>query len=281
METIRTVIEQLLSSKLVVTLLVILCVALIRRLMLSRIRGEATLLTDKQRKWMSITKNGASVFLLLSVIIIWQQEISQFAFSVAAISVAIVVAAKEIILCFTGSIQRASSRAFRIGDWIEVGNLTGEVIEHNMMSTVIQEIDLPHGQYHYTGKTVTFPNSLFFTSPVKNLNFMKRYVFHNINIVIPDFANVFPLVGQLTERVHELQSDFIDVARRYHSVIQKHSGVDLPKVEPLIEVLTNASGDQVVQIMVFCPTEKARGLEQKIRHYFMDQYQALSVNAKK
>ena len=159
--------------------------------------------------------------------------------------------------------------------------LTGEVIEHNMMSTVIQEIDLPHGQYHYTGKTVTFANSLFFTSPVKNLNFMKRYVFHNIHIVIPDFVNLFPLVPALSEHIEGLLSDFIDVARRYHSVIQKHSGVDLPKVEPLIEIRTNSSGDQIVQIMVFCPTEKARNLEQQIRCYFMTQYQLLSDNAKK
>ncbi|MCQ4504585.1 mechanosensitive ion channel family protein, partial [Vibrio parahaemolyticus] len=78
--------------------------------------------------------------------------------------------------CFTCSIQRASSRSFRVGDCIEVGKLCGDVIEHNMMATVIQEIDLHNGQYHYTGKTATLTNSMFLTYPVKNLNFMKRYV---------------------------------------------------------------------------------------------------------
>ncbi len=94
-------------------------------------------------------QNGTFAFTLLILFILWQSEISEFALSVTAIAVAIVVASKEIILCFTGSIQRASSRSFRVGDWIEVGKLCGEVIEHNMMATVIQEIDLHHGQYHY------------------------------------------------------------------------------------------------------------------------------------
>ncbi len=65
----------------------------------------------------------------------WNTEINEFALSLTAIAVAVVVASKEIILCFTGSIQRASSRSFRIGDWIEVGNTRGEVIEHNLMAT--------------------------------------------------------------------------------------------------------------------------------------------------
>ncbi|GAK84261.1 small-conductance mechanosensitive channel [Vibrio ponticus] len=116
---------------------------------------------------MSRTKNGSFATIVLLLFILWQSEINEFALSLTAIAVAVVVASKEIILCFTGSIQRASSRSFRIGDWIEVGKLCGEVIEHNMMATVIQEIDLYHGQYHFTGKTATLPNSMFFTYPVK------------------------------------------------------------------------------------------------------------------
>lgn len=273
MHYLSIVIDFLQESKWVLTLLIVLTVILVKRLVLSLIRGDVSFLTEDQRKWMSRTKNGAFVATSLILFLLWKSEISQFALSVTAIAIAIVVASKEIILCFTGSIQRASSRSFRMGDWIEVGKLCGEVIEHNMMATVIQEIDLQHGQYHYTGKTATLPNSLFFTHPVKNLNFMKRYVFHNFIIIVPNFVNLYPLLPTMYQRMEEHFAHFIDVARRYNSMIEKHAGVDLPSAEPHIEISSIGAGEQVVHFMIFCPTDKANHLEQLIRKDFMQEYE--------
>ncbi|KOE81567.1 mechanosensitive ion channel protein MscS [Vibrio alginolyticus] len=273
MEKAVAVWDFLLTHKLVFTTLIMVMIILIRRLVLSQIRGDVAFITEKQRKWMSRTKNGIFGLTIVILFVLWQSEINEFALSVTAIAVAIVVASKEIILCFTGSIQRASSRSFRIGDWIEVGKLSGEVIEHNLMATVIQEIDLNHGQYHYTGKTATLPNSMFFTFPVKNLNFMKRYVFHNFSIVVPNFVNLFPLLPIMHEKIEAHFAHFIDVARRYNNMIEKHAGVDLPNAEPHIQISSTAAGEQVVHFMIFCPTERANHLEQLIREDFMQEYE--------
>ncbi|PSV26091.1 MULTISPECIES: mechanosensitive ion channel family protein [unclassified Photobacterium] len=273
MDKVTEVINFLIAHKLLLSALIIVIVSLIRRLVLTKIRGEELFLSEEQRKWMSRTKNGTFSILILLLFILWRSEINEFALSVTAIAVAIVVASKEIILCITGSIQRASSRSFRIGDWIEVGKLCGEVIEHNMMATVIQEIDLHHGQYHYTGKTATLPNSMFFTYPVKNLNFMKRYVYHNFSIVVPNFLNLYPLLPTMVKKIEHHCEDFIDVARRYNSMIEKHAGVDLPGSEPHIHISSGATGEQIVHFMLFCPTEQATHLEQEIRQDFMEEYE--------
>ncbi len=273
MEKISAVVDFLLTHKLLLTLLIIFIVFLLRRLVLSRIRGDVAFISEKQRNWMSRTKNGTFIFTLIILFMLWQAEISEFALSVTAIAVAIVVASKEIILCFTGSIQRASSRSFRIGDWIEVGTISGEVIEHNLMATVIQEIALQKGSYHFTGKTATLPNSMFFIHPVKNLNFMKRYVFHDITIVVPEFVNLYPLVSSLHQRIEGHFSHFIDVARRYNSMIEKHAGVDLPGADPHVEINSAAAGEQIVHIKIFCPTERATHFEQLIRRDFMELYE--------
>ncbi|MBY6196396.1 mechanosensitive ion channel family protein [Vibrio hangzhouensis] len=272
MEDTQKVIEFLIENKLLLSFLIVLFILIVRRIILSGIRGDVAFISEEQRKWMSRTKNGAFAILVVTLFLVWKSEISQFALSVTAIAVAIVVASKEIILCFTGSIQRASSRSFRIGDWIEVGKISGEVIEHNLMATVVQEIDLYHGQYHFTGKTITLPNSMFFTYPVKNLNFMKRYVYHNFSIVVPGFDNLFPLLPTLVAKIEHHSEGFIDVARRYNSVIEKHAGVDLPGSEPHVHISSGATGEQNVHVMLFCPTEMATHLEQEVRADFMSIY---------
>ncbi|ANO32747.1 mechanosensitive ion channel protein MscS [Vibrio breoganii] len=273
MEKLQPVVDFLLTYKSIFSVLILFVIWLLRRFLLSVIRGNDAFISEKQRNWMSKTKNGSFAFTLIILFILWQSEINQFALSVTAIAVAIVVASKEIILCFTGSIQRASSRSFRIGDWIEVGKLSGEVIEHNMMATVIQEIDLHHGQYHYTGKTATLPNSMFFTYPVKNLNFMKRYVYHNFSIVVKDFVNLYPMIPELTEKIEEHCAYFSDVAIRYNAMIEKHAGLDLPGAEPHIHISSNINAEQIVHYMIFCPTDKANHLENLIRKDFMDMYE--------
>lgn len=272
-DKIALAVDFLLEHKLLLTVLIIILISVIKRFIISSIRGDVAFLSDVQRKWMSRTKNGTFILIMVVLFVLWQTEVSKFALSVTAIAIALVIASKEIILCFTGSIQRASSRSFVIGDWIEVGKIYGEVIEHNLMATVIQEIDLDQGQYHYTGKTATLPNSMFFTYAVKNLNFMKRYVYHNITITLVQFVNLYPLFPGLTRQIEQHCEDFIEVAKRYNSVIEKHAGVDLPGSEPHIHITSGINGEQNVHIMIFCPTERAIHLEQLIREDFMIAFQ--------
>lgn len=279
MEKLMAVIDFLFVHKMIFSVLIISSAFLVRRYIVKRIRGDIAFLSEDQRKWISLTKNGSFSLILIVLFLLWKSEINEFALSVTAIAVAIVVASKEIILCFTGSIQRASSRSFRIGDWIEVGSLCGEVIEHNIMATVIQEIDLKHGHYDYTGKTATLPNSMFFTYPVKNLNFMKRYVYHKFSICVRDFVNLYPMLPDLLTKVDLHCEDFIEVARRYNGVIEKHAGVDLPGSEPHIYISSTPTGEQKVYYMIFCPTEKALHLEQLIRKDFMQMYEVNFPNS--
>ncbi|CZF86530.1 mechanosensitive ion channel family protein [Grimontia marina] len=272
MEQLEFLVSFFTEHKFLLTLVVIAVFMLIRRLLIKVIWGDSNFLSEEQRKWISRTKNGSFTMLLLVTFLVWRSEINEFALSLTAIAVAVVVASKEIILCFTGSIQRASSRSFQIGEWIEVGSLCGEVIEHNLMATKIQEIDLHHGTYNYTGKTVTFPNSLFFTTPVKNLNFMKRYVYHEFHITVKETANLYPLVPSLLAKIDDHSEDFYEVATRYNHVIERHAGVDLPGADPHINVTSTEMGDPQVHVRIFCPTERATELEQLIREDFMTMY---------
>lgn len=114
MEELNRVVEFLLENKLLFSLLIVGLILMIRRVTLSGIRGDVAFLSEDQRKWMSRTKNGSFAVIMVSLFLLWRSEISEFALSVTAIAVAIVVASKEIILCFTGSIQRASSRSFEL-----------------------------------------------------------------------------------------------------------------------------------------------------------------------
>ena len=264
--------EALINNKQLLTLLALVGLLLLRFFILKAIRKDTAFVSDEQRKWMSYTKNLAALFITVAIISIWWVEIQQFALSLAAIAVAVVLASKELILCFSGAILRASSRAFTVGDWIEIDRFKGEVLEVNILSTSIQEINLAHNSYEYTGKTITVPNSAFLSYAVKNLNFMKRYVYHHFTISTPPKVNPYPFRQQLVENITEYCAEFYEVAVRYNAVIERHAGVDLPGPEPHVRVLTTELGDIEVEVRVFCPTEQALEIEQKVTEDYMNYY---------
>ena len=80
------------------------------------------------------------------------------------------------------------------------------------------------------------------------------------------------MIPELLQKIDVHCEDFIEVAKRYNGVIEKHAGVDLPGADPHIHITTTSMGDQKVHYMVFCPTEKASHLEQLIRQDFMEMY---------
>ena len=254
------------------TVAMLLSLFFIRYSIIAFIRHEANFLSDAQRKWIARTKNWSIIFMVAGIFLVWKSEISEFALSLTAITFALVVASKEIILCFTGSFQRASSGSFHIGEWIEVGSYSGEVIDHNLMATQIQEIDMKTGTYAYTGRVITLPNSLFFTYPVKNLYFMKRYVYHEFNMITKENANLFPLIPSLNQKIEAHCYEFHEVAARYNHMLERHAGIDLPGSEPLVFITSSNFGDPIVHVRLFCPTERAMELEQLIKKDFMTLY---------
>jgi len=259
-----------LSNRQLQSYVLIILLLLFRVYLVYLIKRNSSILSEKQRQWATRVKNVTWFIIFIGLFGIWWSELSNFAFSIAAVALALVIATKELILCFSGALMRAGSGMFSINDWIEVGTLRGEVIDYNIFSTTLQELDKTPNNYTFTGKTILVPNSLFLSEPVKNLNFSKRYVFHRFDIVIGSSVNVSNLCEWITLEINTLSSEFSEVAMRYNTYIEKHTGVDFPGPEPRVLISTNEYANYIITIIVFCPTEKATELEQQITSGVME-----------
>jgi small-conductance mechanosensitive channel len=198
---------------------------------------------------------------------IWSEEIQKFAFSIAAFIVAIVLATREFIQCFIGFAYILSSRPFRIGDWVQVRNYYGEVHSTDWAKLTLLEINVD--DYQYTGKTLYLPNSQLITSVIKNLNFLKRYAMHHFTIVRNDSVNPFEFIDELYDRASLYCGDFKEVAIRYNQLIKNRLEVHITGPEPHIQVATSEVGDTQIFFTIFCPTEIALEIEQKLTADFM------------
>lgn len=268
--------ELLFEYKFIVTFLVLMASFLVKNLIIKIIKLKA-----KQTKRLKINM-VSNIFTLMMIIVLfnlWSEEIQKFAFSIAAFIVAIVLATREFIQCFIGFIYILSSRPFRIGDWIQVGNYVGEVHSTDWAKLTLLEVN--KDDYEYTGKTLYLPNSQLITSVIKNLNFLKRYAVHHFTIVRNDCVNPFDFIETLYEKANFYCHDFKDVAIRYNHLIENRLDIKIAGPEPHIQVATSELGDTQIFFTIFCPTESAMEIEQKLTSDFMHlwfEHKALKVS---
>ncbi|ALS97526.1 mechanosensitive ion channel family protein [Lacimicrobium alkaliphilum] len=257
----------MLTHKLVTTLLLLFVMLGIKRLIVRLVRRRGKKRAEDKRPAVNAIKNVSNMLLVVFILVLWSAEVQTLAFSIAAFMVAIVLAMREYIQCFTGFIYATSARMFRVGDWIQVGDHYGEVIESDWLSLTLLEVHME--TYEYSGKTLNVPNNLLITRPVKNLNFLKRYSTHSFILTRDQSVNVFAFKEQLQEKARSYCEHFHDVALRYNNLIEKRLDVNISGPDPAIRITTSHLGDTETRITIFCPTDQAIDIEQKITEDFM------------
>jgi small-conductance mechanosensitive channel len=243
------------------TSILLVATLFVTRQMLARAvkrQSSSDFLSKDQRRWLSLVKNSTLIIAVFGLILIWAPQLQAVALSLTAVAVALVVATKEMILCLTGAFMRVTATPFRIGDWVTVDSATGEVVDINIFSFRIQEIDIEGKTYRPTGKIIEIPNGKLFTSNVERLTFVKKYVYLDIPVTVPgsDFSpdEVLSSINAIVEGHY---APFAEEARKYNRNFEKKAGLDIPDPDPVVSLRTTDSGNVIYTVRAFVPTEQA------------------------
>lgn len=264
----------LLSMDLIASLILALVLLIVRTIVNRLLRARTDTQSHVQRRWIATTRNVFFFLLLLGLTLIWAPQLQTFALSLTAVAVAVVVATKELILCILGSFMRTSSRVFSVGDWIEVGAVRGEVIDHSLLMTRLQQFE--PGSFHYAGRTVDIPNSAFFSTPIHNLTIGRDYIFHSFSITVEPKFSLVAQSESINAVIEKYYSAYASEARRVNDNLERRVGVDLLDPEVSTRFSTTDLGKYRVSIRLFCPTRLAEKLEDDITNELMRTFHNLA-----
>ncbi|WP_334062298.1 mechanosensitive ion channel family protein [Alteromonas genovensis] len=248
--------------KLVASILLLVMLHYVKKGLLRLIKHRSTRHGEDRRNQINILEQLGNALIIILLMVVWSSEIQTLAISIAAFMVAIVLATREFIQCFMGFIYYLGARPFRVGDWIQMNNVIGEVVEMDWAKTALLEVD-PES-FNFTGKHVYVPNSQLVTQTVKNLNFMRRYRLHSFEIVNEPTVNAYSLLPAFHARAQAHCEYFRDVAERYKGLIERHLEQEFIRIDPEVEIKTNELAKVVVKVSLFCPTAEAHELEHKM-----------------
>jgi small-conductance mechanosensitive channel len=252
------------SLRLMGTTVALLLIALVSRAVLSRLIRSHIQSTELRRKWLVQTRNGLLLIFLLGLVLIWGQELRTLALSIVAIAVAFVVATKELILCFIGSLVKGGARSFDIGDRIQVKDFRGDVIDQNLLATTIMEVGPGRLSHQRTGRATVIPNSLFVSEPVVNETFAADYVLHVFTVPFRREDN-WRLAQQVLLAAARAQCEpYLESARRYMRRLGERRGLEVPVVDPRVSIQVPVAEEIHLVVRYPCRPGQRSAIEQTI-----------------
>jgi len=111
------------------------------------------------------------------------------------------VALKDFIVAFFGWFVLMGRNGIRVGDWVEINGVVGEVVEINLLRTVLLETGNWTDSGHPTGRKVAFVNSFAIEGHFFNFSTSGQWLWDEIEIMVPSNQNPYPIIDAIQKMV--------------------------------------------------------------------------------
>ena len=135
------------------------------------------------------------------------------------------VALKDFVMGFVGWFLLMGRNGLRVGDWVEIDGVVGEVVEISLLRTVLLETGNWTDTGHPTGRKVAFVNSFAIEGHFFNFSTTGQWLWDEVEIMVPASQNPYPVIDaiqkmvakQTEDNVHAAEQEWQKAATRYRA----------------------------------------------------------------
>jgi small-conductance mechanosensitive channel len=155
----------------------------------------------------SITRVSLRVLAVVIILLILIGVPGQFGTMIGIVGAGLTVALKDFIVAFFGWLVLMGRNGIRLGDWVEINGVSGEVTELGMFHTVLLETGNWSDAGHPTGRRVTFTNSFAIEGHYFNFSTSGQWLWDELQVVVPAGQDPYPIVDAITAKVLAATAD--------------------------------------------------------------------------
>ena len=155
------------------------------------------------------------------------------------------VALKDFIVSFLGWFALMGKNGIRLGDWVEIKGVTGEVVQIGPFHTVLLETGNWTDSGHPTGRRVTFTNSFAIEGHYFNFSTTGQWLWDELQVVLPPDKDPYPLIDAIHKKVAEATRESAQQAEHEWRKAAPSRELSGFSVEPAISVRPVVGGIEV------------------------------------
>jgi hypothetical protein len=174
---------------------------------LERLLGKTSLDRRQVETLRTVTRVALQVAAVVFILLVIFGPPGQLGTFLGLAGAGLTVALKDFIVAFIGWLVLMGKDGIRLGDWVEINGVTGEVVQLGMFHTVLLETGNWTDSGHPTGRRVTFTNSFAIEGHYFNFSTSGQWLWDELRIVLPAGQDPYPIVGAIQKKVVEVTAE--------------------------------------------------------------------------
>jgi small-conductance mechanosensitive channel len=194
----------------------------------------------------TVTRVTIQVLAVLLILLVIFGPPSQLGTFLGLAGAGLTVALKDFIVGFLGWFVLMGKNGIRLGDWVEINAVTGEVVELGMFHTVLLETGNWTDSGHPTGRRVTFTNSFAIEGHYFNFSTSGQWLWDELQVVLPAGRDPYPMVDAIQKIVLEATSETAKQAEKeWQGVTRSQDAAHTLTAAPAINVKPVVGGVEI------------------------------------
>jgi small-conductance mechanosensitive channel len=211
-----------------------------------------------------IFKLGIQVVGAMLILLIVFGAPSQMPTIVGLTTAGFTVAMQDFILAFFGWFILMGKNGIRVGDWVEINGVGGEVVDIGLFRTAMLETGNWTDSGHPTGRRVTFINNFAITGHYFNFSTTGQWMWDEISVSVPASDDTYALIELIHKAVlKETEADARLAEEEWKRATRKN-GLSKFDASPAVDMRPGGSG---IDIVVRYVTRAAGRFEVRNRLY--------------
>lgn len=232
----RTILRRIL--RVVIFIVGILVVTMLAGRLLHRLLASRTVLDRRRQQTLQFVLSFAVQFvgLLLILMVIFgtpQQTPTVIGLATAGLTVVL----KDFIVAFFGWFILMGKNGVRVGDWVEINGVGGEVVEVGLLRTTLLETGNWAESGRPTGRRVAFMNSYAIEGHYFNFSTAGQWLWEELRIALPGHSDAYAIKNAIHGAVEEITRQDAELAAREWRRLSPSHGLPRPlSMQPVVEL---------------------------------------------
>jgi small-conductance mechanosensitive channel len=216
-------------------------------------RGVLKYVQDSRRRYQLLLLRRIALWTLVVIIIgfTFASELSSIVTFAGLITAGLAVAMQSVLVSIVGYFFLIGKYGLRVGDRVQIGEVSGEIIELGMVRMYLMEL-AGRGSDVPTGRVAAFPNSVVFqvtTGLFKQIPGVS-FAWHDITLALPAGVDYATVKEKLFTAANEALADYREEIQRQTREMQKTT-------------LSSAGGDALPTVQL---SYSVKGVEAHVRY---------------
>ena len=222
-------------------------------------------------RWQKISSYVVYVLGIFIIGQIWFKGIESIATYLGLLSAGVAIALKDPLTNVTGWLFILSRSPFEVGDRVQIGEHSGDVIDVNFFKFTLMEIGHWGDGEQSSGRIIHIPNGKVFSEILANYSKGFKYIWNEIDVVLT-FESDWKSAKVILEKISKKHTASIGkIAAKKFKDISKLFMVYKPDFNPQVYTKVEASG-VMLTIRYLCNPRKRRVTSQDIWEDILNEF---------